>query len=70
MIFELFLWIDGKYYVTVRAINRIDYGGPLALTICHSTPYIIDNSPPIIYEIYNIKYDEDKFNLSLTHNST
>lgn len=70
MIFEIFLWIDGKYYVIVRVINRIDYGGLLVLIICYFIFYIIDNSLFIIYEIYNIKYDEDKFNLSLIYNLT
>lgn len=70
MIFEIFLWIDGKYYVIVWVINRIDYGGLLVLIICYFIFYIIDNSLFIIYEIYNIKYDEDKFNLSLIYNLT
>ncbi|XP_062596534.1 uncharacterized protein LOC134257978, partial [Saccostrea cucullata] len=61
---------DGAYFITVRAINKVKYGGPLATTFCHSTPYIVDNSPPLIYEIYNIYYDEEQFNLSITHNSS
>ena len=61
---------DGPYYITVRAINNIEYGGALSTSFCHSTPYIVDNSPPLVYEVYNVRYDEDKFNLSLTHNSS
>eukprot|EP00105_Crassostrea_gigas_P044578 XP_019928726.1 PREDICTED: uncharacterized protein LOC105342845 [Crassostrea gigas] len=61
---------DGPYYITVRAINNIQYGGALSTSICHSSPYIVDNSPPLVYEVYNVRYDEHKFNLSLSHNSS
>lgn len=65
-----FFFIDGKYYITVRAINKMEYGGPLATSVCHSTAYAIDNSPPIVYEIFNVQYDEETFNLTLSHNSS
>lgn len=61
---------DGPYFITVRAINKVEYGGPLATSFCHSTPYIVDNTPPFVYEIYNIRYEEDQFNLSMAHNSS
>ena len=43
----------------MRALSEIDFGGPMALTVCHSTPYIIDTTPPVIHEIYSATYDED-----------
>ncbi|CAG2251012.1 unnamed protein product [Mytilus edulis] len=61
---------DGQYFITVRAINGVKYGGPFATTVCHTTPYIVDNSPPIIYELYNIQYDEFQYNLTYRHNSS
>ncbi|KAK6192291.1 hypothetical protein SNE40_003784 [Patella caerulea] len=61
---------DGVYYVTVRALNKVEYGGPLATTICHSTPYIIDNSKPFIHEVFNVEYDEETKDLSVEYNST
>ncbi|XP_076085326.1 uncharacterized protein LOC143056125 [Mytilus galloprovincialis] len=61
---------DDQYFITVRAINGVKYGGPLATTVCHTTPYIVDNSPPIIYELYNIQYDEFQYNLTYRHNSS
>ena len=61
---------DGRYYVTIRAINQVEYGGLLVTTICHSTPLAIDNTPPIIYEIYNIKYDDVSYNLTADFNAT
>ncbi|KAK3101936.1 hypothetical protein FSP39_007496 [Pinctada imbricata] len=61
---------DGRYYVSVRAINKVDYGGPFSTTVCHTTPFAVDNSPPVVYEMYNIKYDEDNFNLTAYHNSS
>ncbi|XP_076085507.1 uncharacterized protein LOC143056307 [Mytilus galloprovincialis] len=61
---------DDQYFITVRAMNGVKYGGPLATTVCHTTPYIVDNSPPIIYELYNIGYDEFQYNLTYRHNSS
>ncbi|XP_077868182.1 uncharacterized protein LOC102808676, partial [Saccoglossus kowalevskii] len=49
---------DGQYHVTVRALNKVEFGGPLATTVCHSTPYTIDNTPPVVYHVHLIEYDE------------
>lgn len=64
-----FCFEDGTYYTTVRALNNVQYGGPLATTVCHTAPYIVDMSPPFVWEIFDIKYDEDTFQLNATHNS-
>lgn len=48
---------DGAYYISVQAINNVEYGGPLVTTVHHSTPYIIDTSPPTLTEVNNIEYD-------------
>ena len=60
---------DGQYFVTVRALNEVKYGGPLATTVCDTTPYTVDNSKPFIIDIYGITYDEDLFILGVMHNS-
>ena len=44
--------------MTLRALNKVEYGGPLSLTICHEQPFIVDTSPPIIYEVTQAVYDE------------
>ncbi len=49
--------LDDAYFISVRALNKVEFGGPMALTVCHSTPLIIDNTPPIIQSIDNITYD-------------
>ncbi|KAL8609977.1 hypothetical protein ACOMHN_029470 [Nucella lapillus] len=61
---------DGKYYVTLRALNEVKNGGPLSLTICHTAPYSIDTSPPHVYEVYGTKYDEDTHDISTKYNAT
>ena len=55
--------------MTVRAINNIEFG-PLALTVCHAQPYTIDTTPPIIYAVDDVKYDEDTFQISCRVNAT
>ncbi|KAL3873866.1 hypothetical protein ACJMK2_036950, partial [Sinanodonta woodiana] len=59
---------DGKYYVTLRALNNVQYGGPLSLTVCHTTPYVVDTSPPLFHEIFNMKYNEDTFEIFAQYN--
>ncbi|KAK3609657.1 hypothetical protein CHS0354_035942 [Potamilus streckersoni] len=61
---------DGKHYVTVRALNQVQYGGPLGTSICHSTPYMVDTSPPFVNEVYNIKYDEETFLIEANYNAS
>jgi len=68
-LYFLFVTLAGIYYTTVRAINKVEYGGPLSVTVCHTTPYIIDITKPEVYEIFNIRYDEDNFLLTAEHNS-
>ncbi|XP_067658325.1 uncharacterized protein [Haliotis asinina] len=59
---------DGKYYVTLRTFNKVEYGGPLVTTVCHTTPFCIDNTPPIVYEVYNIAYEEENHTISAEYN--
>ena len=66
----LFHTPDAEYHVTIRAINDIDFGGPLALTVCHSVPYIIDTTPPVLHEVTNIEYDEDWYFITAVVNAT
>lgn len=37
-----------KYYVTVSAVNNVVHGGALVTTVRHSTPLVIDTTPPVI----------------------
>ena len=56
---------DGIYHVTVRALNNIEYGGPMAASVCHSTEYIIDTTPPIIHAVENVTYDETDYTIGV-----
>ena len=44
--------------MTVRALNKVEFGGPLALTICHDQPFIVDNTPPVVHHVGDAAYDE------------
>ncbi|CAH1277633.1 Hypp9726 [Branchiostoma lanceolatum] len=59
---------DGKYHVTVRAINNVEYGGAMATTVCHTTPYIIDNTPPFVHHVHSVQYDDDAHVISAEYN--
>ena len=37
------------------------FGGPLSLSVCHSTPYVVDTSPPVVHEIHSLRYNEQSF---------
>ena len=50
---------DGIYYATVQGLNQVIFGSSGVLTLCHSTPYIIDTTPPIIYNVTRIAYNEN-----------
>ncbi|XP_070573548.1 uncharacterized protein [Ptychodera flava] len=59
---------DGRYYITVRAINKVDFGGPMATTVCHSTPYTIDTTEPFVNEVLFLGYDEDTCMIAAYYN--
>lgn len=56
---------DGPYYVTVDAINNAGYGGALVTTIHHTTPFILDTTPPVIDGLTVVEYDIVKNILSV-----
>ncbi|XP_078616233.1 uncharacterized protein LOC144884654 [Branchiostoma floridae x Branchiostoma japonicum] len=59
---------DGVYHITVRAINNVEFGGAMATTVCHTTPYIIDNTPPFVHHVHSVEYDESDFTISAEYN--
>ncbi|XP_019616821.1 PREDICTED: uncharacterized protein LOC109464310 [Branchiostoma belcheri] len=59
---------DGKYYITVRGVNKVEYGGPMVLSVSHTSPYIIDNTPPEIHAITSIKYNEETSKIFVAYN--
>lgn len=60
---------DGAYFFTVQAVSNVEYGGPLVTTVAHSTPYIVDTSPPILSEVEVIDYNVSSNQLILTYNA-
>ena len=60
---------DGAYFFTVQAVSNVEYGGPLVTTVAHSTPYIVDTSPPILSEVEVINYNVSSNQLILTYNA-
>jgi hypothetical protein len=63
---------DGPYYVTVQAINNVVHGGAMVTTVCHSTPIMVDTTPPYFTKGISdddIVFDED-FNLMALYYST
>ncbi|KAK7460764.1 hypothetical protein BaRGS_00038811, partial [Batillaria attramentaria] len=49
---------DGQYYVTVQAVSDIIHGGDLVTTVCHSTPFVVDTSPPVLNNVNDVLFDE------------
>ena len=50
---------NGAYYVTVQALNGAQLGGSLVTTVCHSTPFYVNTTPPVFSGVTDIVYDED-----------
>ncbi|XP_066300154.1 uncharacterized protein [Branchiostoma lanceolatum] len=59
---------DGKYYITVRGVNKVEYGGPMVLSVSHTSPYIIDNTPPDVHAITSVKYNEETSQIFVAYN--
>ncbi|CAH1250560.1 FAT1 [Branchiostoma lanceolatum] len=52
--------LDAKYYITVRAINNVAFGGALITSVCHTAAYGIDNTPPDFHEITEVTFTEEE----------
>lgn len=49
---------EGLYYCTVQAISDIFHGGDHVTTVCHSTPFVVDITPPVIHSVSDIIFDD------------
>lgn len=56
---RVFKILDGFYFIIVWVINKVEYGGLLVISFCYFILYIVDNIFLFVYEIYNIRYEED-----------
>lgn len=61
---------EGTYYVTVRATNRIAYGGPLFTAVQHSTAYVVDTTPPVINEVVDVSYNASTNQLAVGYDAS
>ena len=60
---------DGSYYLSVQAVSNVEYGGPLATTVQHSTPYVLDTSLPVLGAIEGLEYNATSDLLSFSYNA-
>ena len=61
---------EGAYYITIRATNRIAYGGPLFTTVQHTTPYIVDATPPFVSDSVDVSYNASTNQLSVGYDAS
>ena len=53
----------------IRAMNKVQFGGPMALAVCHGLPYTIDTTPPFVNDVNPVVYDEDTFLITAAVNA-
>ena len=58
---------EGAYYITIRATNQIAYGGPLFTTVQHTTPYVVDTTPPQVSDNVGVDYNSSTDRLSVSY---
>ncbi|KAK7113965.1 hypothetical protein V1264_000110 [Littorina saxatilis] len=61
---------EGPYYVTVQAVNDISHGGDLVTTLCHSTPFLVDITPPVLHSVSDVIFDDGFRLLAVYFNAT
>lgn len=42
-----------------QAVNDIIFGGDLVTTVCHSTPFVVDTTPPSLDRVRDVLFDDD-----------
>ncbi|CAH1783349.1 unnamed protein product, partial [Owenia fusiformis] len=47
---------------------KVEFGGPMALTVCHSLPYIVDTTPPLVHHVLTLSYSEYTHVIEMTYN--
>lgn len=61
---------EGAYYITIRATNQIAYGGPLFTTVQHTTPYVVDTTPPQVSDNVGMDYNSSTNRLSVSYEAS
>nr|KAG5686567.1 hypothetical protein BaRGS_027224 [Batillaria attramentaria] len=46
------------FSVGSTAVSDIIHGGDLVTTVCHSTPFVVDTSPPVLNNVNDVLFDE------------
>lgn len=60
---------DGPYFITIQAINNVQYGGPQVTTVQHSTEYLVDTTCPILSGVEVISYNASTNQLVVVFNA-
>ncbi|XP_035662464.1 uncharacterized protein LOC118406510 [Branchiostoma floridae] len=61
---------DRRYYLSIRAFNNVAHGGTMSLTVCHTSPYGIDNTPPVFHGLTGVEFDIDTNDLQISYNAS
>ena len=54
----------------LQAVNDIVLGGDLVTTVCHSSPFIVDITPPIMHSVSDVIFDDGFRFLAVYYNAT
>nr|KAG5706493.1 hypothetical protein BaRGS_032886 [Batillaria attramentaria] len=46
------------FAVGTTAVNDVIHGGDLVTTVCHSTPFLVDTTPPLMNSVDEVLFDE------------
>ena len=54
----------------LQAVSDIVLGGDLVTTVCHSSPFIVDITPPIMHSVSDVIFDDGFRFLAVYYNAT
>ena len=61
---------DGPYHVSTKILNNPVFGGSLVTSVCHSEPYIVDTSPPNMWDVHDTVYNELTYVCGIKYNTS
>ena len=64
------VYLDLLLLLFLQAVSDIELGGDLVTTVCHSAPFIIDITPPIMHSVSDVIFDDGFRFLAVYYNAT
>ena len=61
---------DGPYHINNKILNTPVFGGSGVTSLCHSDPYVVDTTPPNMWDVHDTVYNDKTYVCGIKYNTS